>query len=144
MDLRTVIEHAARLGPVVHLATLGPNGHPHVAPVHVDWLDDLIYCSAGASRAKARNIESQPPVCLHHQVAEESGWDSLMIWGFARLLTSSYDKRRLWSAMSYDLSLFASGGPDDSPDTMYIEIVPVRALFLSRFGIDGRAEWTAE
>ncbi|MDF1598064.1 MAG: pyridoxamine 5'-phosphate oxidase family protein [Acidimicrobiia bacterium] len=143
MDLPDVIAHSARLGPIVHLATVAPDGIPHVAPVHVDWHDRMLYCAVGRSSAKVHNAAANPSVCLHHQVTADSGWDSLMVWGVTRLLTSSSHKHELWSVMSYDLNLFSPGGPDNSPETIFIEIKPSRALFLARFGFDGRSEWRA-
>jgi nitroimidazol reductase NimA-like FMN-containing flavoprotein (pyridoxamine 5'-phosphate oxidase superfamily) len=144
MEVADLVAEHQRLGAIVHLATITPDGDPHVAPVHTDWMDDCLYAMVGTGARKTRNIAVNPSVSLHYQVGADTGWDSLMIWGRASVLDSLEDKRRLWDGVfSYDLNLFSPGGPDDSPDTCFIEIVPERALVLRRFGMDGREEWWA-
>ena len=144
MDLSDLKEEHKRFGAIVHLATVTPEGEPHVAPVHADWHEDRLYVMVGTDARKTRNIETNPAVSLHYQVAEHSGWDSLMIWGRAAVLTSLEDKRRLWDGVfSYDLNLFSPGGPDNSPKTCFVEIVPERAVLLRNFGMGGREEWKA-
>ncbi len=142
MDLDDVIREASRLGPIAHLATVTAAGEPHVVPVHVDWLDGRLYCSAGTGDAKVRNLGVQPAACLHFQVAAATGWDSLMIWARGRILTSLEDKRRLWHGVfSYDLNEFDPGGPDNAPESCFLELEPTRAVLLRRYGLDGREAW---
>lgn len=143
MELADLTTQHQRLGAIVHLATVTPDGDPHVAPVHADWHEDRLYVMVGTGARKTRNIAANPSVSLHYQVGENTGWDSLMIWGRAAVLESLEDKRRLWNVFSYDLNLFSPGGPDDSPKTGFVEIVPERAVLLRRFGMDGREEWRA-
>jgi len=145
MELTSLIAEHLRLKAIVHLATVTPDGDPHVAPVHADWSDGLLYVMAGTDARKIRNIAVNPSVSLHYQVGESTGWDSLMIWGRATVLDSLEDKRRLWTGVfDYDLNLFSPGGPDGSPKTCFIEIAPERAVLLRNFGMDGREEWKAE
>ena len=145
MELADLFTEHHRLGAIVHLATVMPDGDPHVAPVHADWHNSRLYVMVGKDARKTRNIALNPSVSLHYQVSETTGWDSLMIWGGATVLDSLEDKRRLWDGVfSYDLSLFSPGGPERSPATCFIEIRPQRAVLLRRFGIDGRDVWVAE
>jgi nitroimidazol reductase NimA-like FMN-containing flavoprotein (pyridoxamine 5'-phosphate oxidase superfamily) len=142
MDLAELIAEHERFGAIVHLATVTADGEPHVAPVHADWHDGRLYVMAGTDARKTLNIGAHPSVSLHYQVGEDTGWDSLIIWGRAKVLDSREDKRRLWNGVfSYNLNLFSPGGPDASPSTCFIEIVPQRAVLLRRFGMDGRDEW---
>lgn len=144
MELGELITQHERFGAIVHLATVTAGGDPHVAPVHADWQDGRLYVMVGTEAMKARNIAAHPSVCLHYQVSKRTGWDSLMIWGRAKVLDSLEDKRRLWDGVfSYDLNLFSPGGPEASPATCFIEIVPSRAVLLRNFGMDGRDEWLA-
>ena len=142
VEFSEVLEHAARLGPIMYVATVTPAGGPHVVPVHVDWHEGLAWCTTGVSDVKAHNISAHPAVCMHSSVSEETGWDHLMIWGEASLVTDVPTKRRLWSdVFSYDLGDFEPGGPDGSPETGFLRIAPRRALVLRRYGFDGRDEW---
>jgi nitroimidazol reductase NimA-like FMN-containing flavoprotein (pyridoxamine 5'-phosphate oxidase superfamily) len=143
MKISDLIAEHQRLSAIVHLATMTPEGDPHVAPVHADWHDGRLYVMVGTDARKTRNIAAHPSVSLHYQVGEGTGWDSLMIWGQAAVLDSLEDKRRLWNIFSYDLNLFSPGGPDGSPKTCFLEIVPERAVLLRNFGMDGREEWRA-
>ena len=53
-------------------------------------------------------------------------------------------KRRLWTGVfDYDLNAFAPGGPDDSPGTGFLAIMPGRALILKQYGMGGSQRWSA-
>ncbi|QBD80655.1 pyridoxamine 5'-phosphate oxidase family protein [Ktedonosporobacter rubrisoli] len=50
-------------GPDRHtcwLATVRPDGRPHVMPLGVDWVDGALYFSTGAASRKARNLAHNP------------------------------------------------------------------------------------
>ena len=142
MDLTDVIDHAARFEHLFYLATVSANGQPHVVPLAGGWKDDRLYVSVAASGRVGRNLVAEPRCCAHYAVGEATGWDSLMIWGEATILDSVEDKRRLWTGvLPYDMGDWEEGGPDDSPDTVFAEIEPTRALLLYRYGLDGRDEW---
>jgi nitroimidazol reductase NimA-like FMN-containing flavoprotein (pyridoxamine 5'-phosphate oxidase superfamily) len=142
MDEAAFVAHTRRLGPLAHLATITPDGLPHVVPIHVDWYNGHLYAMVGPADAKSRNLASNPNVCLHYQVDEATNWDSLIVWGRVAVLDAIDDKRRLWTGvLSYDLDRFSPGGPDGSPDTAFLEITVERALLLHRYGLDGRDEY---
>lgn len=42
------------------VATVRPDGRPHVMPVWGVWLDDALYFSTGAESCKARNLAADP------------------------------------------------------------------------------------
>ncbi len=53
-------------------------------------------------------------------------------------------KKRLWTGMfDYNLSDFAPGGPEGSPDIGFVAIHPERALYLIAYGMGGRHTWPA-
>ena len=142
MDEATFVAHTRRLGPLAHLATVTPDGDPHVVPIHVDWHNGHLYSMVGLSGAKSRNITANPAVCLHYQVEEATNWDSLIVWGRARLLDAIEDKQRLWTGvLGYDLDRFSPGGPDDSPEAGFLRITVERAVLLARYGMAGREEY---
>jgi PPOX class probable F420-dependent enzyme len=47
-----------------HLATLMPNGTPHVTPVWVDYDGEHILVNSAAGRQKDRNMEARPEVAI--------------------------------------------------------------------------------
>ena len=66
------------------------------------------------------------------------------VWGTAAVRTDVETKRRLWEGVfDYNLSDFAPGGPDGSPDAAFLEITPQRALVLYQYGMAGTRRWHA-
>ena len=46
------------------LATVRPDGRPHVTPLIAAWLDSALYFATGATERKARNLECNPHVVI--------------------------------------------------------------------------------
>ena len=142
-DLEAIKAFAAGLSPWAHLASVGADNKPDVVPVHPCWEGDTCWVMVGAASVKARNIAANAEVAMHWQVTEVG--DGVELWGTAELFTDLETKRRLWTGVfDYDLNAFAPGGPDDSPDTAFLEITPNRAIILRQYGMQGIARWTAE
>lgn len=142
MDFDDVRRHASELSLWAHLATVAPDGHPHVVPVHPAFEDRTIWTMTGTGSVKARNVASHPEVMLHWQVTEAG--NNLMVWGRGSMHDDLDTKRRLWDGVfDYDLDLFAPGGSENSPDTGFLAVEPTRAVFMEFYGINGRWEWNA-
>jgi general stress protein 26 len=148
VDFDAVRAQAARLSPWCHVATVTPQGTPHVVPVHPAFdLDGggggpTIWAMVGVGSVKARNVRANPEVMLHWQVTEAG--DNLMVWGRATVHDDLATKQRLWEGVfDYDLNLFAPGGPEGSPETAFLAVAPARAVFSEFYGIKGRQEWRA-
>ena len=56
-----------------HLATVMPDGSPHVSPMWIDIEDgsDLILVNTVVGRVKTRNVERDPRVAISVQAAED-------------------------------------------------------------------------
>ncbi len=50
--------------PVVHVATVGPDGAPHVVPLWFVWREDAIYASLRRGGRTAANLRHEPRVAL--------------------------------------------------------------------------------
>lgn len=59
------------------IATVRPDGRPHVAPVWGIVMDNMVYFSTDATSRKARNLAKKPNVVLHL----ESGIECVIIEG---------------------------------------------------------------
>jgi general stress protein 26 len=139
MELDEVKAAADRLSPFAHLATVGADGKPDVAPVMPAWLDGTLWVMVYANSVKVRNIGAHPDVALHWQVTEAG--DGVAMWGTAAVHADLETKRRLWTGVfGYDLDAFAPGGPE-SPDSCFLAITPARALVLEQYGMAGRRTW---
>lgn len=142
MDLERVKRESARLSPFAHVATVGADGDPDVAPVDPAWEGDTIWFMTGAASVKVRNIAHHANVAMHWQVTEAG--DGVEVWGTAAVHTDVETKKRLWNGVfDYDLNRFAPGGPEGSPDAAFVAVRPERALYLINYGMGGRETWSA-
>ncbi|MBD30009.1 MAG: hypothetical protein CL453_03445 [Acidimicrobiaceae bacterium] len=145
MDIQEVIKASKDLGEWAHIATVSKSGIPYVTPVHPCWEGKVLWIMVGANSVKSKNIAHFPSVSLHWQVSQETGFDSLMIWGQAELFTDIDTKKRLWSGVfDYDLNVFAPNGPENSPETGFISVNPTKAVILKEMGIGERLVWRSE
>jgi general stress protein 26 len=132
---------ATALSPWAHLATVGADGAPDVVPVHPCWEGDTLWVMIGRDSVKARNVAHEPRVALHWQVTEVG--DGVELWGRASLHDDLETKRRLWTGVfDYDLNVFAPGGPDESPDTIFMKIDADRVMVMKAYGMGGVRHWT--
>ncbi|MBA3380003.1 MAG: pyridoxamine 5'-phosphate oxidase family protein [Chloroflexia bacterium] len=142
MELEQIKVAAARLSAWAHVATVGPNGYSDVVPVHPSWEGDTIWFMTGSTSIKVRNIAHQPNVAMHWQVTEAG--DGVEVRGTAEAHEDIDTKVRLWNGVfDYDLNMFAPGGPEGSPDTVFVAVRPNRALYLVTYGMNGRETWSA-
>ncbi|MBG01480.1 MAG: hypothetical protein CL470_04340 [Acidimicrobiaceae bacterium] len=145
MNLQEVIDESKRLGEWAHVATVSSSGTPYVTPVHPCWEQEILWTLVGVDSVKAKNIQTSPLVSCHWQVSVDTNFDSLILWGNAKLFTDIATKERLWDGVfDYDLNAFSPGGPTDSPDTGFMAIIPSKAIMLKGMGMGGRFEWKAQ
>ena len=141
MELDEVKEQAKRLSMWAHFATVGADGDPDVVPVHPCWEGDVLWVMTGATSVKVRNIAHNAHVALHWQVTEVG--DGVELWGRASVHDDLETKRRLWEGVfDYNLSDFAPGGPDGSPDTVFVAVEPERAVVIKQYGMAGIDHWS--
>ncbi|HZQ08401.1 MAG TPA: pyridoxamine 5'-phosphate oxidase family protein [Anaerolineae bacterium] len=66
----------------IWLATVRPNGSPHLVPIWFVWLDEKAFICTGRDSIKARNIAKNSHVAF----SLEDGSDPLVVQGEARFL----------------------------------------------------------
>ncbi|MBA2281997.1 MAG: pyridoxamine 5'-phosphate oxidase family protein [Acidimicrobiia bacterium] len=138
MQLPDVIARAQGFGSLTYLASVTPANHPHVTPVIVAWEREQAWVMVSVTSQKASNLRQNPNGLLHFPTSEQL--ESLMIWCSATLDDDVATKRRLWAGVfDYDLNAFAPGGPEESPGTAFVRLVPQRALLMSDAGL--REQW---
>jgi general stress protein 26 len=141
-DLETIKADAAALSPWAHLATIGADGKPDVVPVHPAWEGDVLWIMTFGDSVKVRNLAAHADVAMHWQITEAG--DGVELWGTATVHDDLETKRRLWTGVfDYDLDLFSPGGPDESPNTVFVAVAPERALSIKAYGLGGRETWKA-
>jgi general stress protein 26 len=139
-DLDTIKAQASRLSPWAHIATVGADGKPDVAPVHPAWEGDDLWVMVFADSVKAKNIAHHADVAMHWQVTEAG--DGVEVWGTASIHDDVETKKRLWDGVfDYDLTLFSPGGPEGSPNTVFLHVEVERAVYLEAYGMGGITRW---
>ncbi len=63
-----------------HLATLLPDGSPHVTPVWIDREGDILLVNTAEGRVKHRNIQREPRVAIS-VYDQENPYDKVLIRG---------------------------------------------------------------
>ncbi|HWO72233.1 MAG TPA: pyridoxamine 5'-phosphate oxidase family protein [Dehalococcoidia bacterium] len=95
------------------LATVRPDGRPHLMPVWGVWLDGSFFFSTAASSRKAKNLRSDPRCAL----SVENGLEPIVVEGTARPVEDAATLERAADAYSrkYDWPLrVRNGGVYDS------------------------------
>lgn len=66
------------------IATISPDGKPHVAPVWGVWVEGTLYFGTSPNSRKARNLASNPNLTIHL----ESGDEVVIVEGVAEEVTN--------------------------------------------------------
>ena len=137
----TVRHHLERTTATYWLATVRPDGTPHVMPVLAVWVDGGLYLCAGAATRKARNLARDARCVL---TVEEEPFD-VVVEGRARKVDDEDVVRRVadayasiydWRVTVLDGAFHDTGGASTAGPPPYdaYEIVPATAF---GFGTDG-------
>jgi nitroimidazol reductase NimA-like FMN-containing flavoprotein (pyridoxamine 5'-phosphate oxidase superfamily) len=137
-------------GPGRHtcwLATVRPDGGPHVMPLGVLWVDGAFYFNAGATTRKAKNLAHDPRCVL---TVATHGFD-LVVEGEAARVTDNAKLKRIadvyasggWQPTVRDGALYAefsapSAGP---PPWDVYEVTPTTVFALGTAEPYGATRW---
>ncbi len=80
MTLDSQLERRLQTEQNLWLATVRPNGTPHLVPIWFVWVAGKIYLCTGADSVKARNLMQNPRV----SIALEDGTQPIVIEGLAQ------------------------------------------------------------
>lgn len=115
-------EVTADMKGLASLATVTPDGQPHVAIVSPTEVDGTIWIGINRSSAKARNLGAAPQAALVWSEEAE-----LYLWGEAELVDDLDVKRSMWAdAWSYDPAMFFQ--TPENEDYLLIKVTPTRAM----------------
>ena len=87
------------------LATVRPDGAPHVMPVWGLWLDGAFYFSTGRKTRKARNLYSNPRCVVCSENAEEA----VIVEGKASEVSEPATLKRIFAAYKKKYKMDVSG-----------------------------------
>jgi hypothetical protein len=144
---RERLEEDAGISPTHWLATVRPDGRPHVMPVWTVWVDGAFYFVAGAITRTRKNLVQH----AHCVIAVESSGLDLVVEGEATKVSD--DTRLQWIANAYAVQGWhptvrngvfyaddAVSGADPPPYDVY-EVVPVTVFGLGTDEPYGATRW---
>ncbi len=108
MTLDPQIERRLQSEQNLWLATVRPNGTPHLVPIWFVWVAGKIYLCTGADSVKVRNLQQNPRVSL----ALEDGSRPIVIEGWARFapigqaeaaVVAEFQRKYDWDITSDDM-----------------------------------------
>ena len=102
----------------IWLATVRPNGRPHLVPIWFGYVDGHFYVCTWATSVKVRNVQANPYAC----VSLESGTKPLMAEGSVQILRRPFPEAvKAEFARKFDWDL------DDEPEyDVVLEIIPIK------------------
>ena len=137
-------------GPNRHtawLATVRPDGRPHVMPVGVLWVDGTFYFTAGPNTRKAKNL-AQNPHCVISVATEPF---DIVLEGEAMKVTDDAKLKRIaeayaadgWPATVRDGALYAPySAPSAGPPPWHVyEVTPTTVFGLGAAEPFGATRW---
>jgi PPOX class probable F420-dependent enzyme len=81
--------------PVVSVATLNPDGSPHVVPLWFVWPDDAVYISTRRPSRTWRNVSADPRVSLTIDVGRSwTEMAGIVVEGSAEILQADHPSMR--------------------------------------------------
>jgi nitroimidazol reductase NimA-like FMN-containing flavoprotein (pyridoxamine 5'-phosphate oxidase superfamily) len=121
------------------LATVRPDGRPHVMPVLAVWLDGGLHVVSGPTTRKSANLAGQP----HCVITVDSDDLHLVVEGEAvkvrdearlRCLAEQYASKYGWQVAVRDGAFYADGAPTAGPPPY--EVYRVTPATVFGFGTD--------
>ena len=138
------VAEGLRAQQFLFLATVGPDGRPHVAMVAPVIEDDaidgpVVWIATTRGSRKAVNALAHPDVAAHAAMDPARGNAQLFLRGTVEVVDDLGEKQRLWHSglMPYDPTMFF--GTPENPDMVLLKVRPTHASSL-RMGA-GRTTW---
>lgn len=107
-----------------YLATIRPDGHPHVAWVGIGFDDvaEKLWTATYASSQKAANLRHDRRVALHWPERPDR---LIFMRAVARLIDDPAERRQLWDGrvLPYEQEQFFQSA--DNPELLFVELRPV-------------------
>jgi len=121
------------------VATVGPDGRPHVMPVWGVWIDDALWFSSSRGSRKARNLAARPQCAI----TTDNAYEPVVIEGQAELIdhpaaiASFVARTNQKYATEYSIEFFSS------PSNACFRVRPAWAFGLTESDFTGSpTRWT--
>ena len=126
------------------LATVRPDGRPHVTPLFSVWVDDAMYFSTGEGERKAKNLAINAQCVILTGCNTVEGLD-VVVEGEAvrtldeaklRRIAQRYASKYNWHYTVRDEALFGAGGK-----ALVFEVQPATAFGFGKGDVFSQTRW---
>ena len=118
---------AAHLTGQAHIATVRPDGSPHVARVWPAVDGTTIWIGTRARSGKARNLRANPAAALMFEPAGEA-----YVSGDAEVVSDPATKQRIWDSGIFPYPMAGFFGSADNDDFVLLKFTPRRAIVMTQ------------
>jgi general stress protein 26 len=118
---------ATHLTGHAHIATVRPDGRPHVAKAWPAVDGQTIWIGTRATSGKARNLRVNPGAALMFEPAAE-----VYLTGEADVVSDPATKQRIWDSGIFPYPLADFFGSADRDDFVFLKFVPRRAIVMTQ------------
>lgn len=115
------------------VATVRPDGSPHVMPVWGVWLDEAVWFSSGRRSRKARNLERDPRCTVSTDDAQEP----VVVDGRAERRTDRAERRAFLDALNAKYDAHISEDFLDPEGNGSYRVIPDRVFGLLEADFEG-------
>ena len=109
------------------MATVRPDGSPHVAKVWPAVDGHTIWIGTRATSGKARNLRVHPGAALMYEPQGEA-----YVYGDAEVVTDIETKQRVWNSGIFTYPMEGFFGAPERDDFVFLKITPRRAIVLTQ------------
>lgn len=126
-------------GDFYWLATVRPDGRPHVVPLLAVWLEDALYFSTSATSRKARNLAHEShcvitTACDDAHLVVEGAAARVRDEATLQRVAAMYAAKYGWHVSMRDGAFYADGAPTAGPPPY--EVYRVTPTLIFGFGTD--------
>jgi F420H(2)-dependent biliverdin reductase len=109
---------------VVYLATVNPDGSPHLAPISPVLDLDRVVLATDADAVKARNVEGNPSVSLGTDAYDEdwSNLRSVIVFGEAQIIESGFEWERIRTLLYEKYPQYPTQAPIEEGISVMIDV----------------------
>jgi PPOX class probable F420-dependent enzyme len=118
---------AVHLTGQAHIATVRPDGSPHVAKVWPAVDGDTIWIGTRTTSGKARNLRANPGAALMFEAQGEAS-----VSGEAELVDDIHTKQRIWNSGIFPYPLAGFFGAPERDDFVFLRFRPGRAIVMTQ------------
>jgi len=118
---------AKQLTGQAHIATVRPDGSPHVAKVWPGVEGETIWIASRAGSGKVRNLRSHPHAAVMWEPTAE-----VYLSADAEVVADTSTKARLWNGGVFPYPMEGFWGSPDKEDWVLLRLTPTRAIVMSQ------------